>query len=168
MRARQPANSPPPKIVVPKERIAPVPPVGLAPETKSRTPPWTIKTASVIRQPMQNHHKNDRTSPHGLTAGNGAAPRPAAFSNSSRALPRCQAICALAPRWSRPELESVVTPSYGRPAAGPSVRDAKTPIRCRLRCPPSPNPALRHCRRTRDNSPRQTARISFDSFAVGS
>jgi hypothetical protein len=64
MRARHPANSPPPKIVVPKERRALALPVGLAPETRSRTPPCTIKTARVVRQPMQNHHKNDRTSPH--------------------------------------------------------------------------------------------------------
>ncbi|MCE3223813.1 MAG: hypothetical protein K0S58_1993 [Nitrospira sp.] len=66
MRARHPAKSPPPKIVVAKERRAPALPVGLAPETRSRTPPCTIKTARVVRQPMQNHHKNDRTSPHGL------------------------------------------------------------------------------------------------------
>lgn len=168
MRARQPANSPPPKIVVPKERIAPAPPVGLAPETKSRTPPCTIKTASVIRQPMQNHHKNDRTKPHGLMAENGAAPCPAACSNSSRALPRCQAICILSLRSSRPELDSTITPSHERSAPGPSVRDAETPIRSRLHCLPSPDPVLRHCRRRRDNSPRRTGRTSFDSFAAGS
>ncbi len=68
MRARQPANSPPPKIVVPKERSASALPVGLVPETRSRTPPCTIKTASVVRQPIQNHHKNDRTKLHDLVA----------------------------------------------------------------------------------------------------
>jgi hypothetical protein len=68
MRARHPAKSPPPKIVVLKERIAPAPSAGLAPDTRSRTPPCTIKTARVIRQPMQNHHKNDRTNPRGLVA----------------------------------------------------------------------------------------------------
>ena len=65
MRARHPAKSPPPKIVVPKERRASPLPVGFVPDTRSRTPPCTIKTANVVRQPMQNHHKNDRTNPHG-------------------------------------------------------------------------------------------------------
>lgn len=39
MRARQPANNPPPKIVVLMERIAPELPDGLVPDTRSRIPP---------------------------------------------------------------------------------------------------------------------------------
>jgi hypothetical protein len=60
-KAKQPANSPPPKIVVPNERyeLAPLP--GGAPSRRSRTPPCTISTERVSSVPIANHHPKDLT-----------------------------------------------------------------------------------------------------------
>lgn len=57
--AKQPANNPPPKIVVPNERylLAPLP--GVLPSSRSRTPPCTISTESVSNAPIANHHLKD-------------------------------------------------------------------------------------------------------------
>ena len=59
--ARHPAKSPPPKIVVPKERYGLVPPVGCDPSNKSRTPPCTMSTERVRSAPMPNHQEKDLT-----------------------------------------------------------------------------------------------------------
>jgi len=59
--AEQPANNPPPKIVVPKERYAPAPLPGIVPSKRSRTPPCTISTERVINAPIANHHPKDLT-----------------------------------------------------------------------------------------------------------
>src|SRR5438552_17152371 len=57
--AKQPANNPPPKIVVPNERYALAPlPVG-APSSRSRTPPCTISTERVSSAPIANQHLKD-------------------------------------------------------------------------------------------------------------
>jgi hypothetical protein len=60
-KAKQPANNPPPKIVVPNERyeLAPLP--GGAPSRRSRTPPCTISTERVSSVPIANHHPKDLT-----------------------------------------------------------------------------------------------------------
>src|SRR4030066_2133821 len=59
--ARQPAKSPPPKIVVPNDRyeLAPLPEG--APSSRSLTPPCTMSTESVSNAPTANHHPNDLT-----------------------------------------------------------------------------------------------------------
>ena len=59
--ARQPANNPPPKIVVPNERYALASLPEGAPSSRSRTPPCTISTERVSNAPMANHHLNDLT-----------------------------------------------------------------------------------------------------------
>jgi hypothetical protein len=59
--AKQPANNPPPKIVVPNERYALAPLPGAAPSSRSRTPPCTISTERVSTAPIANHHLNDLT-----------------------------------------------------------------------------------------------------------
>ena len=59
--ARHPAKSPPPKIVVPKERYGLVPPVGCDPSNKSRTPPCTMSTDRVRSAPIPNHQEKDLT-----------------------------------------------------------------------------------------------------------
>ena len=59
--ATQPANSPPPTIVVPNERAAPAPLPGVAPSSNSRTPPCTISTERVSNAPIANHHLKDLT-----------------------------------------------------------------------------------------------------------
>jgi hypothetical protein len=59
--AKQPANNPPPKIVVPNERYALAPLPGEAPSSRSRTPPCTISTERVSNAPIANHHLNDLT-----------------------------------------------------------------------------------------------------------
>src|SRR5205823_3705327 len=59
--AKQPANKPPPKIVVPNERYALAPLPGGAPSNRSRTPPCTINTERVSSAPIKNHHRNDLT-----------------------------------------------------------------------------------------------------------
>jgi hypothetical protein len=60
-KAKQPANNPPPKIVVPNERYGLAPLPGGAPSSKSRTPPCTINTDRVSSAPTANHHPNDLT-----------------------------------------------------------------------------------------------------------
>jgi len=60
--AMQPANRPPPKIVVPNERYGLAPLPGGAPSSKSRTPPCTMSTDKVSSAPIANHHPNDLTS----------------------------------------------------------------------------------------------------------
>ena len=60
--AKQPANNPPPKIVVPNERYALAPLPGGAPSSRSRTPPCTISTERVSSAPIANHHLKDLTS----------------------------------------------------------------------------------------------------------
>ena len=60
--ATQPANNPPPKIVVPNERYALAPLPGAAPSSSSRTPPCTISTERVSNAPIANHHLKDLTS----------------------------------------------------------------------------------------------------------
>ena len=57
--AKQPANNPPPKIVVPNERYALAPLPGEAPSSRSRTPPCTISTERVSNAPIANHHLKD-------------------------------------------------------------------------------------------------------------
>ena len=59
--AKQPANNPPPKIVVPNERYALAPLPGGAPSSRSRTPPCTISTERVSSAPIANHHLKDLT-----------------------------------------------------------------------------------------------------------
>jgi len=59
--AKHPANSPPPKIVVPNERYALAPLPGGAPSSRSRTPPCTISTERVSSAPIANHHLKDLT-----------------------------------------------------------------------------------------------------------
>ena len=60
-KAKQPANNPPPKIVVPNERYALAPLPGGVPSSKSRTPPCTISTERVSSAPIANHHLKDLT-----------------------------------------------------------------------------------------------------------
>ena len=60
--AKQPANNPPPTIVVLNERYALAPLPGAAPSNSSRTPPCTINTERVSTAPIANHHLNDLTS----------------------------------------------------------------------------------------------------------
>ena len=60
-KAKQPANNPPPTIVVPNERYALAPLPGGAPSSSSRTPPCTINTARVSSAPIANHHLKDLT-----------------------------------------------------------------------------------------------------------
>jgi hypothetical protein len=60
--AKQPANNPPPTIVVPNERYALAPLPGAFPSSSSRTPPCTISTERVSNAPIANHHLNDLTS----------------------------------------------------------------------------------------------------------
>jgi len=57
--AKQPANNPPPKIVVPNERYALAPLPGEAPSSRSLTPPCTISTERVSNAPIANHHLKD-------------------------------------------------------------------------------------------------------------
>jgi len=59
--ATQPANSPPPTIVVPNERAALAPLPGVVPSSNSRTPPCTISTERVSNAPIANHHLKDLT-----------------------------------------------------------------------------------------------------------
>jgi hypothetical protein len=59
--ARQPAKSPPPKIVVVNDRYGLAPAIGCAPSNRSRTPPWTISTDRVRSAPIPNHHEKDLT-----------------------------------------------------------------------------------------------------------
>ena len=59
--AKQPANNPPPNIVVPNERYALAPLPGGVPSSKSRTPPCTISTERVSSAPITNHHLKDLT-----------------------------------------------------------------------------------------------------------
>jgi hypothetical protein len=59
--AKQPANNPPPNIVVPNERYALAPLPGGVPSSKSRTPPCTISTERVSSAPIANHHLKDLT-----------------------------------------------------------------------------------------------------------
>lgn len=61
IKATHPASKPPPMRVVPKYTNTFVLPEGCVPSHKSRTPPWTIRTESVIRAPIINHHANDRS-----------------------------------------------------------------------------------------------------------
>ena len=72
IKARQPANRPPPKIVIAKLKKALALPVGWVPYRRSRTPPCTIRTARVVSDPMINHQMNVLTS---------FAPLPAAWNN---------------------------------------------------------------------------------------
>lgn len=167
MRARQPAKSPPPNIVVPKERSAPALPVGLAPETRSRTPPCTIKTANVVRQPMQNHHKNDRTSPRICWLKMARLHVRQPFRTLAEPYQGVKQSAYLPLRLNRHEHEWRLTPPCGWSESAPFVRDAGRSTRCRHHCLPSPGRALLHCRRRRDNSPRQTGRTSSDNFAAG-
>ena len=60
-KAKQPANNPPPTIVVPNERYALTPLPGGVPSSKSRTPPCTISTERVSNAPIANHHLKDLT-----------------------------------------------------------------------------------------------------------
>src|SRR5262249_39675099 len=57
--ARQPANNPPPKIVVPNERYTLASPPGVVPSSRSLTPPCTISTERVSNAPIANHHLKD-------------------------------------------------------------------------------------------------------------
>jgi hypothetical protein len=59
--ARQPAKSPPPKIVVLNDRYGLAPVIWCAPSKRSRTPPWTISTDRVRTAPIPNHHEKDLT-----------------------------------------------------------------------------------------------------------
>jgi hypothetical protein len=59
--AKQPAKSPPPKIVVAKDTYGLAPPLGCEPSNRSRTPPWTIRTDRVRSAPIPNHHEKDLT-----------------------------------------------------------------------------------------------------------
>jgi hypothetical protein len=60
-KARHPARSPPPKIVVLNDRYGLAPTLWWAPSNRSRTPPWTINTDRVRTAPMPNHHEKDLT-----------------------------------------------------------------------------------------------------------
>ena len=60
-KAKQPANNPPPKIVVPNERYALAPLPEGAPSSRSRTPPCTMSTERVSSAPIANHHLKDLT-----------------------------------------------------------------------------------------------------------
>ena len=167
MRARHPAKSPPPKIVVPKERRASTLPVGLAPETRSRTPPCTIKTAKVVRQPMQNHHKNDRMSPHHPMSEKMARPfvrQP--FRTLAEPYQGVKQTAYLPLRSSLLKHEPL-TPPRGRGESGSFYHDARRPTRSPLHYLPSPVPALPHCRPRHDNWPRQRDRTWFDNSAEG-
>jgi len=64
IKAKQPANRPPPKIVIAKLKNALSLPVGWVPYKRSRTPPCTINTERVISDPMPNHQMNVLTSFH--------------------------------------------------------------------------------------------------------
>jgi hypothetical protein len=58
IRARHPASSPPPRIVMANVTSALVPPVGRGAKNKSCTPPCTISTDKVVSAPMLNHQTN--------------------------------------------------------------------------------------------------------------
>lgn len=62
--AKHPANSPPPKMVSAKLKNASALLVGCVSYKRSRTPPCTIRTASVVNDPMPAHHKNVLISAH--------------------------------------------------------------------------------------------------------
>jgi len=64
IKAKQPANRPPPRIVIAKLKNALALPAGWVPYRRSRTPPCTISTERVVRDPMPNHQKNVLTSFH--------------------------------------------------------------------------------------------------------
>jgi len=66
--ATLPAKSPPPKIVDPMDKNASNELESGEPCKRSRTPPCTIKTASVNRDPIPNHQMNVRILPHGSTS----------------------------------------------------------------------------------------------------
>jgi hypothetical protein len=59
--AKQPAKSPPPKMVVAKDTYGLAPPLGCVPSNRSRTPPCTIRTDRVRSAPMPNHQEKDLT-----------------------------------------------------------------------------------------------------------
>ncbi|MCC2640905.1 MAG: hypothetical protein K0S45_1318 [Nitrospira sp.] len=169
MSARQPANNPPPKIVVPKERTAPGPATWLAPEIRSRTPPCTIKTAKVMRQPMQNHHKNARTNPHDSMLENSAT----ALSDSVLTLAEpCQAVKQSALSYSFGqtwfEHEPAAIPGRGFPESDFSIRDAKRPTPYPRHYQPSPDRELLHCLPRPDNWPLRMARISSGNSSADS
>ncbi len=64
IKAKQPANRPPPRIVIAKLKNALALPAGWVPYRRSRTPPCTISTERVVRDPMPNHQINVLTSLH--------------------------------------------------------------------------------------------------------
>lgn len=62
--ATQPANRPPPKIVIAKLKYALALPVEWVPYRRSRTPPCTINTERVVSDPMPNHQMKVLTGFH--------------------------------------------------------------------------------------------------------
>ena len=90
--AKQPANSPPPKIVVPNERYGLAPLLGGAPSNSSRTPPCTISTERVSSAPIANHHPKDLT---GVLETERPGPQSGAHRHCSRGSTGCQEDCPL-------------------------------------------------------------------------
>ena len=97
--AKQPANNPPPKIVVPNERYALAPLPGGAPSSRSRTPPCTISTERVSSAPIANHHLKDLTKCPQNRAPRGLETAPIA--HCSRGSTGCQEDCLLIHSTSR-------------------------------------------------------------------
>src|SRR5689334_21310006 len=91
-KAKHPAKSPPPKIVVLNDRYGLAPTLGWAPSNRSRTPPWTINTDRVRTAPMPNHHEKDLTAVLVGAANRGKA---APAGHSSGGVPCCQAESAV-------------------------------------------------------------------------
>ena len=131
--AKQPANNPPPKIVVPNERYAPAPLPGEAPSSRSRTPPCTISTERVSNAPIANHHLKDLTS---VPETECLVPEAALVGHCSRGSVGCQEDCLLIHSASR--LTSTDLTGRTRREWTPlSILDEEKRRRFHCRCPPS-------------------------------